>query len=83
MEEKEVIKVDKKNLRMLTVFFNSGMYENFYDVIDIDFEDEYVIISRIVYGNKLVKEIYKKENILSYKIEFKNIKMVGDEEDGE
>lgn len=25
----------------------------------------------------------KKENILSYSMEFKNIKMVGDEEDGE
>lgn len=83
MEEKEIIKFDKKNERMLTICFSSGMCETYYNVIDIDFQDDYVFISRIGYGDKLSKEIYKKENILSYKMEFKNVKMVGDEEDGE
>ncbi|WP_058989901.1 hypothetical protein [Anaerococcus rubeinfantis] len=83
MEEKEVIKFDKKNERTLTIHFSCGMHETYYNVIDIDFQDEYVIISLLGYEDKLFKEIYKKENILSYKMEFKNIKMVGDEEDGE
>lgn len=83
MEEKEVIKFDKKNERMLTICFSSGVCETYFNVIDIDFQDEYVIISRLEYEDKLFKEIYKKENILSYKMEFKNIVMVGDEEDGE
>lgn len=83
MEEKEIIKFDKKNERILTICFSSGISETYYNVIDIDFQDEYVIISRLSYEDKLFNEIYKKENILSYKMEFRNIKMVGDEEDGE
>lgn len=83
MEEKEVIKFDKKNERTLTICFSSGVCETHYNVIDIDFQDEYVIISKFIYGGNLYEQIYKKENILSYSMEFKNIKMVGDEEDGE
>lgn len=83
MEEKEVIKFDKKNERTLTIYFSGEMHETYYNVIDIDFQDEYMAISRLSYEDKLSKEIYKKENILSYRMEFKNVKMVGDEEDGE
>ena len=83
MEEKEVIKFDKKSERTLTICFSSGVCETHYNVIDIDFQDEYVIISKFIYGGNLYEQIYKKENILSYSMEFKNIKMVGDEEDGE
>lgn len=83
MEEKEVIKFDKKNERILTIYFSCGTHETYYNVIDIDFEDDYVIISRITYDDKLSKEIYKKESILSYEMKFKNVKMVRGEEDGE
>lgn len=83
MEEKEIVKFDKKNERTLKICFSSGMCEIYYNVIDIDFEDDYVIISRIAYDDRLSEQIYKKESILSYEMEFKNVKMVGDEEDGE
>ena len=83
MEEKEVIKFDKKNERTLTICFSSGASETHYNVIDIDFQDEYAIISKLMYGGNLYKQIYKKENILSYSMEFKNIEMVGDDKDGE
>lgn len=85
MEEKEIIKFDKKNERILKIIFKSGICEDFYRVIQIDYDKEDMIISRIGYGNKLIKEIFKNENILSYKIEFTNSKvvMIGDEEDEE
>ena len=57
----------------------------FYKVVQIDIEENYMIISRIGFDDQLVKEVYKTENILSYRINFKNTKvvLVGDEEDGE
>lgn len=85
MEEKEVIKFDKKNERILRIIFKSGTCEDFYRVIQIDYDDVDMIISRIGYEDKLIKEVFKYENILSYRIEFTNSKVVliGDEEDGE
>ena len=85
MEEKEVMKFDKKNERILRIIFKSGIYEDFYRVVQIDIKENYMIISRIGFDDQLVKEVYKTENILSYRIDFKNTKvvLVGDEEDGE
>ncbi|MFR3737124.1 hypothetical protein [Anaerococcus obesiensis] len=85
MEEKEVMRFDKKNERILRIIFKSGICEDFYKVVQIDIEENYMIISRIGFDDQLVIEVYKTENILSYRINFKNTKvvLVGDEEDGE
>ena len=85
MEEKEVIKFDKSNERILRIIFKSGIYEDFYKVVGIDIKENYMTISRIGFDNQLVKEVYMMENILSYRLDFKNTKvvLVGDEEDGE
>lgn len=85
MEEKEVLKVDKKNIRTLTIIFNSGICEHLYDVVDINFEDEYINISSLTYNKTLVRQIYKKDSVLSLRMEFTNAKVIviGDEKDGE
>lgn len=85
MEEKEVIEVDKSKERILRIIFKSGTCEDFYRVVQIDYDDEDMIISHIGYEDKLIKHIFKNKNILSYRIEFTNSKvvLVGDEEDGE
>ena len=85
MKEKEVIKVDKKNVRNLRLIFKSGISQDFYRVTRIDFSNDWMVISRLGFSNQLIKEIFRKENVLSYQMDFENTLVITneDEKDGE